>query len=74
MQGLMWRTYNSLGFLEYSFAETVEAMNPYYWIRSLGGLLYLIGGIIMAYNIYKTIRGDVRQGEDDVALSPAPAV
>ncbi|TNE57544.1 MAG: cytochrome-c oxidase, cbb3-type subunit I [Alphaproteobacteria bacterium] len=61
MQGLMWRTYNSLGFLEYSFAETVAAMNPYYWIRALGGLLFVIGSLIMAYNIYKTIRGDLRE-------------
>ena len=37
MQGLMWRAYNELGFLEYSFVETVEAMHPYYIIRALGG-------------------------------------
>jgi hypothetical protein len=34
MQGLMWRAYTSLGFLEYSFVETVEAMHPYYVIRA----------------------------------------
>jgi cytochrome c oxidase cbb3-type subunit 1 len=56
MQGLMWRTYNELGFLEYSFVETVEAMHPFYIIRVLGGLLYLVGGLIMVYNIYKTIK------------------
>ena len=37
MQGLMWRAYDSLGFLQYSFIETVEAMFPFYVIRALGG-------------------------------------
>ena len=57
MQGLMWRAYNDLGFLEYSFVETVEAMHPYYVIRGLGGLLYLAGAVIMAWNVWKTIAG-----------------
>jgi cytochrome c oxidase cbb3-type subunit 1 len=60
MQGLMWRTYDSLGFLEYSFVETVEAMHPYYLIRALGGILFLIGSLIMVYNLWQTARGNVR--------------
>lgn len=56
MQGLMWRSYDAQGFLEYSFVETVAAMHPYYIIRSLGGLLYVGGMIIMIYNCVKTIR------------------
>ena len=56
--GLMWRAYNSLGFLEYSFAETVEAMHPFYIIRATGGLLFLLGSLLMVYNIWRTIRGD----------------
>jgi len=55
MQGLMWRAYDSMGFLEYSFVETVAAMHPYYIIRALGGLLYLSGMLIMVYNCWKTI-------------------
>ena len=39
----MWRAYTSLGFLEYSFIETVEAMHPFYVIRAAGGALFLIG-------------------------------
>ncbi|MDX2308407.1 MAG: cytochrome-c oxidase, cbb3-type subunit I [Hyphomicrobium sp.] len=58
MQGLMWRAYDKLGFLSYSFVETVEAMHPYYIVRSVGGLLFVIGSLIMAYNIIRTIRGD----------------
>jgi len=55
MQGLMWRAYTSLGFLEHSFIETVEAMHPFYVIRALGGVLFLIGALIMCWNIYRTI-------------------
>jgi len=55
MQGLMWRAYDEYGFLQYSFVETVAAMHPFYVIRALGGVLYLAGALIMAYNFYKTI-------------------
>lgn len=60
MQGLMWRAYNDYGFLTYSFAETVEQMHPYYVIRALGGIVFLGGSLVMAYNVYKTIKGDLR--------------
>ena len=60
MQGLMWREYDSQGFLVYSFAETVAAMHPYYLMRVTGGLFYLVGGFLMAWNVYLTIRGRVR--------------
>ncbi|WP_405041424.1 cytochrome-c oxidase, cbb3-type subunit I [Parvibaculum sp.] len=63
LQGLMWRAYDSQGFLEYSFVETVAAMHPFYIIRAAGGLLYLTGTLIMVYNCWRTIRGDVRAGE-----------
>ena len=69
MQGLMWREYDQEGFLVYSFVETVEAMHPYYLIRALGGLLYLVGGILMAFNVWKTIRGDLRK---EVPMGAAP--
>ncbi|MGZ8323929.1 MAG: cytochrome-c oxidase, cbb3-type subunit I [Rhodoplanes sp.] len=68
MQGLMWRAYTALGFLEYSFIETVEAMHPYYVIRALGGLLFVIGSLVMAWNLWMT----VRSGEPEaVAARPA---
>ena len=57
MQGLMWREYDANGFLAYSFVETVEAMHPYYVIRAFGGGLFLVGALIMVYNIYRTIKG-----------------
>jgi cytochrome c oxidase cbb3-type subunit 1 len=72
MQGLMWRAYDALGFLEYSFAETVAEMHPFYVIRGLGGLLYLAGGFVMAYNIWRTIRGD-RRREAPIGVIVQPA-
>ncbi len=72
MQGLMWRAYTELGFLEYSFVETVAAMKPYYIIRALGGALFLTGGLIMAWNIWMTIRhGEQLEAEDAGRLQPA---
>jgi cytochrome c oxidase cbb3-type subunit 1 len=56
MQGLMWRAYDAFGFLQYSFAESVSAVHPYYVIRMLGGVLFLSGMLIMVYNLIQTVR------------------
>src|SRR6478736_3150309 len=71
LQGLMWRAYTSLGFLEYSFIETVEAMHPFSVIRALGGFLFLIGSLIMAYNLWMTVRVGEAEVQMPVALQPA---
>jgi len=60
MQGLMWREYGSDGYLVYSFAEVVAALKPYNIIRAVGGLLYLSGAVLMAWNVLMTIRGKLR--------------
>ncbi len=71
-QGLMWREYNADGYLVYSFAETVAALFPYYVIRGLGGVLYLTGGILFAFNVWQTIRmRPERQPMPAAALQPA---
>ncbi len=57
MQGLMWRAVNTDGTLTYSFIESLEATYPFYYVRLLGGLLFLVGMFIMAYNVYKTVVG-----------------
>src|SRR5678816_3191639 len=54
MQGLMWRAINADGTLTYSFVESVKATYPYYAIRLVGGVLFLAGMLIMAYNCWKT--------------------
>ncbi|BBF81613.1 cytochrome-c oxidase, cbb3-type subunit I [Asticcacaulis excentricus] len=73
MQGLMWRAYNEMGFLTYSFVETVAAMHPYYIIRAIGGLLFLLGALIMVFNIWKTIASpdSVASETDTPSLTPA---
>jgi len=56
MQGLMWRAVNADGTLTYTFVEGVKATYPYYVIRFTGGLLYLGGMLMMAYNTFKTMQ------------------
>src|SRR5687767_4466858 len=56
MQGLMWRAVNPDGTLVYSFVESVKATFPFYVIRLLGGLLYLGGMLLMAWNVVMTVR------------------
>ncbi|WQG85175.1 cytochrome-c oxidase, cbb3-type subunit I [Kangiella aquimarina] len=56
-QGLMWRATNSDGTLTYSFVQSLEATYPYYGIRLLGGIIFLAGMFVMAYNVMKTISG-----------------
>nr|WP_306268650.1 cytochrome-c oxidase, cbb3-type subunit I [Pararhizobium sp. IMCC3301] len=55
-QGLMWRTYNETGTLNYSFIESMEAMRPYYIARFIGGALFLAGIVTGAVNIWLTVR------------------
>jgi cytochrome c oxidase cbb3-type subunit 1 len=62
MQGLMWRAVNDDGTLTYTFMESIAATYPYYAIRLLGGVMFLGGMMIMAWNVYKT----VSEGSSDV--------
>ena len=57
MQGLMWRAVNVDGTLTYTFVESVKATYPYYVVRLAGGVLFLGGMFIMAFNVWKTIAG-----------------
>jgi cytochrome c oxidase cbb3-type subunit I len=57
MQGLMWRAINEDGTLTYSFVESLERMYPFYFVRFLGGALFLVGMLVMAYNVVKTVSG-----------------
>jgi cytochrome c oxidase cbb3-type subunit I len=54
MQGLMWRAVNSDGTLTYTFVESVKSTFPYYVIRLVGGLMFLSGMLLMAYNVART--------------------
>jgi cytochrome c oxidase cbb3-type subunit I/II len=57
MQGLMWQDFNPDGTLQNAdFLKTVTQLKPYYYLRSIGGLLYLSGAILMFYNLVKTAK------------------
>ncbi len=76
-QGLMWRAEAVDGTLLYpSFVETVVALKPLYWTRLIGGLLYLAGMVMMAYNLLKTARsGAAVDGSAEVlTVAEAPSL
>jgi cytochrome c oxidase cbb3-type subunit 1 len=58
LQGLMWRAYNQDGTLTYTFVESLVASYPGYMVRLAGGFIFFAGMLLMAYNVYMTIRND----------------
>ncbi len=50
---MMWRAYDEYGSLLYSFIDTVEVLHPCYTLRAIGGLFYLIGFFMFAFNMYE---------------------
>lgn len=71
-QGLMWRAFDASGRLEYpEFIETLVQIMPFYWIRLIGGTLFLVGMIIMGYNVLKTVLAAPSVLEDELAHAPA---
>jgi len=73
MEGLMWRAYTPEGYLAYSFIETVSAKHIENIIRTVGGLMFLSGTLIMIYNLWRTVRMPSVQGaEATPAALPAP--
>ena len=71
-EGFMWRAYNEFGFLEYAFIETVKAKHIMYIIRAVGGALYLIGALLMAYNLVRTALGHGEARDDEPAPASSP--
>jgi cytochrome c oxidase cbb3-type subunit 1 len=55
LQGLMWRAVNADGTLTYSFVEALEASHPGFFVRWLGGAFWVLGMLLMAYNVYMTV-------------------
>ena len=71
-QGMMWRATNPDGTLVYSFVDTVLFSHFPYIGRAFGGLLYVSGMLVMAYNVYKTIKSPAVQ--HNVVLEPTPGI
>lgn len=56
MEGLMWRAVDAEGLLVYAnFMDIVHQLSPFYWLRFLGGVLYLAGAVLMAFNFVMTV-------------------
>jgi cytochrome c oxidase cbb3-type subunit I/II len=69
-QGLMWRALDDAGQLQYgNFMDTVLQLMPFYWIRLIGGLMYLSGTLLMAFNLFKTATGGPSQSSAQPALA-----
>ncbi|WP_240676158.1 cytochrome-c oxidase, cbb3-type subunit I [Botryobacter ruber] len=70
-QGLMWKQFTAEGTLQYpNFLETVLQIVPMYYMRGIGGVLYLSGVFLMVYNLYKTAKAGSLIG-DEPAVAPA---
>jgi len=72
-QGMMWRAHDEFGNLAYSFMDTVDVLHPYYALRGTGGLLFLIGFFMFAYNIYKTWTSNKEVDAERLNASPMGA-
>ncbi|HVU64432.1 MAG TPA: cytochrome-c oxidase, cbb3-type subunit I [Phycisphaerales bacterium] len=71
-QGLMWRAFDETGNLKFpDFVETVAKLMPFYWIRVGGGLLFLTGALLMAYNLVRTWMARPARYEEPVQSAPA---
>ncbi|UUV21415.1 cytochrome-c oxidase, cbb3-type subunit I [Paenimyroides aestuarii] len=72
-QHMMWKQFNPDGTLKYgNFLETVTAIMPMYAMRAIGGTLYVIGILVLVYNVYKTMTAAAKV-EDELAEAPALA-
>lgn len=70
MQSSMWKQFTPAGQLKYSFLETSINMRPFYAMRSVGGLIYLVGALLMVYNIYKTVKSSKLVANEEAEAAP----
>ena len=71
-QAMMWKQFTEDGTLKFQFLETVTHIIPLYVVRSIGGLLYLIGALVMIYNLIKTIKAGSFVANEAVEAAPLP--
>jgi cytochrome c oxidase cbb3-type subunit I/II len=69
-QSLMWKEFTEAGQLKYQFLETVTQLQPFFALRAVGGILFLIGALLMTYNLFATVKkGSLLS--DEAAEAPA---
>jgi cytochrome c oxidase cbb3-type subunit I/II len=70
-QSLMWKEFTPDGFLMYTnFLETVKQLKPMYALRAFGGLLYLVGFIVMLYNLFATVKAGSFVSQEAAEAAP----
>ena len=69
-QAMMWKQFTPEGTLAFQFLETVTHIIPLYIVRSIGGLLYLIGIFVMAFNIVKTVGAGKLLAQEEAQAAP----
>src|SRR5690606_40551892 len=71
-QGLMWRAFDEAGRLLYpDFMETVVQIRPMYWVRLIGGTMYLSGVVLLMVNVWQTVRRAPKALPDPAVVVPA---
>ena len=70
VQAEMWKQFTAEGTLVYSFVDTLVEIKPMYWMRAVGGSMYIIGAFVMLYNVIKTI-GSGESVTNELAEAPA---
>ena len=70
-EGLMWKQFTKDGFLQYpNFLETILQVVPMFKLRAIGGTLYIVGTLMMAYNLYKTAKSGVFEPDTEAQAAP----
>ncbi len=74
MQSLAWKEFTPEGTLKYQFLDTVKQMQPFYLMRGIGGVLFLIGALVMVYNLVKTIKTGTIWNDEPAEAAPLEKV
>ncbi|MDC7997463.1 cytochrome-c oxidase, cbb3-type subunit I [Gilvibacter sediminis] len=75
VQASMWKQFNPDGSLTYgNFLETVDQIMPMYWMRAIGGSLYIVGAIVMIYNIVQTVKQGSKVTDELAEAAPLQRV
>ncbi len=74
-EGLMWKEFTPDGRLAYGqWSQTLPTLNPMYWVRGIGGVLYISGVVVMVYNLWKTAKSGRPENQKDSAPALEPLV
>ncbi|HOY28646.1 MAG TPA: cytochrome-c oxidase, cbb3-type subunit I [Flavobacteriales bacterium] len=74
-QSLMWKQFTPDGFLVYkNFLDTLLEIQYAYWLRAIGGSIYLIGAFVMVYNVVKTVKSGKLIANEDAEAAPLEKV